>query len=224
MGVKILDETIRDPYTFMGRCAGIAYDSDVTDPSKCYKRGKRCVADGHGRMLEFCDVYMEITGYSARVMREFMRHVGDGLTCIQRSTRYCNEDGFGFYIPLSVRSDEEKLAKYNEIMASIQNGYNDLLDMNVSKEDAANVLPLGMSTVVAIKKNARCLIDMSRVRLCNRAYVEYRMLMKEICIALANYSDEWAELVANEFKPKCDVSGYCDEHMSCGRRPKKVID
>lgn len=224
MGVKILPQTIKNPYTFMGQCAGIAYDSDTEDESKCYKRGKRCVADGHGRMLEFCDVFMEIDGYSARVMREFMRHVSDGLTCIQRSTRYVTEDNFWYYTPPKIQTDPELLREYDELMNDINMGYQHLLEKGVTKEDAANVLPLGIGTTLAIKKNARCLVDMSRVRLCNRAYIEYRQLMRDIMTALKEYSPEWAELVDDQFKPKCDVSGYCDEHMTCGRRPKKNVD
>ena len=56
--VTIMPETIKNPYSFIGACSGVAYDSDVTDDKKNYRRGKQCVLDGHGRVLEFVDVYM----------------------------------------------------------------------------------------------------------------------------------------------------------------------
>ena len=40
-----------------------------------------------------------------------------------------------------------------------------------------------------------------------------------VCTALGAYSEEWRYLVENFFRPKCDVSGYCTEKKSCGRKP-----
>ena len=83
------------------------------------------------------------------------------------------------------------------------------------------VLPLGMTTVVSCHFNIRTLIEMSHQRLCNRAYWEFRELMKDIMDALSNYSEEWKYLVDTFFKPKCDVYGYCTEKFGCGKYPKR---
>lgn len=218
----ILEPTIKKPITYIGQCAGIAYNSDTSDPDKNFKRGLQCILDGHGRMLEFCDVYMSMEEYSIRVMREFMRHVSDGLTAIQRSTRYCNEGDFKYYTPPSIKKNEGALSVYENAMAYVEQTYQELTTQyGVKKEDAANILPLGMHTEVLMKKNVRALIDMSKVRLCNRAYVEYRQLMRDMMKALSEYSEEWDTLISLTFKSKCEISGYCDEHMSCGKYPKK---
>ena len=220
--VTILDETCKNPYLLIGQCAGIAYDSDITDEAKCVKRGKRCVADGHGRVLEFVDVFMQIEGYSCRVIREFMRHVGDGLTVIQRSTRYVNEGNFEYYTPPAVEKNDMAKELYERTMHFIEVNYQKMIDeYGIKKEDAANLLPLGLNTTLAVKKNARCLMDMSRVRLCNRAYIEYRELMHDIINALKVYSPEWEELANDIFKAKCEISDYCDESMGCGKYPKR---
>lgn len=222
MTVKILDATIKNPIEKMGEYAGIAYDSDTTDSEKNYKRGKQCILDGHGRMLEFCDVFIKIDGYSCRVIREFARHVSDGLTMIQRSTRYCNESNSEYYIPLKIKNDEELSHLYNNAIGYSMATYESLVnDYGVKKEDAANLLPLGLDTVIVIKKNARALMDMAAQRLCSRAYIEYRTLMKEIINALSNYSEEWKELCEMIMKCKCDKVEWCEEHFSCGKYPKK---
>lgn len=83
------------------------------------------------------------------------------------------------------------------------------------------LLPLGMSTKIVDKRNLRNLIDMSHQRMCTRAYWEYRELFRDICDALSKVSDEWAYLVENYFVPKCELTGWCEEKKSCGRRPKK---
>ena len=46
-------------------------------------------------------------------------------------------------------------------------------------------------------------------------------LQQDIMKELRAYSSEWAYLVDNYFKPKCEVSGYCTEKKSCGRKPYK---
>lgn len=221
MSVTILSETIKNPLSFMGQCAGIAYDSDTTGSEKNYKRGKQCILDGHYRMLEFCDVFMEIDGYSCRTIREFARHVGDGLTMIQRSTRYCKESNSEIYEPKSIANDFAAHSIFTYAFNCIMAGYEQLLNLGVSKEDAANLLPLGLHTKLAIKKNARNLSDMSAQRLCSRALKEYRDLMKDIINALSNYSEEWKELCEMIMKCKCDKVGWCEEYFSCGKYPKK---
>jgi Thymidylate synthase complementing protein. len=81
--------------------------------------------------------------------------------------------------------------------------------------------PLGMKTKICDKRNLRNLIEMSHNRICNRAYHEYRKVMREICKELMLISDEWAWIVENLLVPKCDVLGYCPEKKGCGRKPNK---
>ncbi len=82
------------------------------------------------------------------------------------------------------------------------------------------LLPLGMTTRIVDKRNLRNLIDMSRQRMCNRAYWEFRELFGDICDALANYSEEWAWIVNSCFHEKCVELGYCPEKHGCGKYPK----
>ena len=41
------------------------------------------------------------------------------------------------------------------------------------------------------KHNLRNLMDMSRQRMCSRAYHEYRALFSGLCRELSGYSEEW---------------------------------
>lgn len=224
--VTILEQTIKNPLSFMGECAGIAYDSDISSQKKNKKRGLSCVRAGHGRMWEFCDIFMKIEGYSIRVMREFMRHVGDGLTVIQRSTRYVEEDAFSiynkYYTPEAIKKDKAAKEYYITAMNEIDTFYQDLIiAYDIPKEDAANILPLGLDTTVVVKHNARTMIQMAEVRLCNRTYEEYRKLMQDILNALGDYSEEWWDIVQEFFKCKCDKLGCCEEEYCCGKHNKK---
>lgn len=219
--VIILDQTTRTPIQFMGQCSGIAYGSDTTDASKNYSRGINCVKSGHGRVLEFCDVYMDIQGYSARVIREFMRHVADGLTVIQESTRYIDYTNFDYIIPPSMTASEDVNHLYNSVMWQIKQAAEKLKSCGINKEDIANILPLGMTTELSCKHNLRTLEAMAHQRLCSRAYWEFQDLMKDIKTALSDYSPEWKTLCDMLFVPKCERYGYCEEEFSCNRYPSK---
>ena len=206
----------------MGKMAGIAYNADVSSDEKNYSRGIFCVRSGHGRVLEYADVFFTIEGYSIKVMREFYTHIGGAPTRLQESTRYVNESDFEYNIPPSIMAHEDAVTMYASVMDVIDNAYTQMVkDYGIPKEDASNILPLGMATKVACRFNARTLSSMAEQRLCSRAYHEYRDLMDELIGALEGYSEEWKELCDLTMKCKCDKLGYCTEEKSCGRKKKR---
>lgn len=220
--VLIQDVTVTNPITLIGREAGVCWGANTTDAWKNYQRGLKCIKSGHGRTLEFPDVYMILEDYSARVIREFYTHIGGAPTRLQASTRYIDyEHGFDYIIPPSIADDEAKLTVYEKTMEDIKSGLKFLDKIGVPREDSALLLPLGMTTRVVVKINARTLTDMSRQRMCNRAYWEYRELFGSIKRALSNYSDEWKIYCDLCFMPKCEFYGWCPEEKGCGRFPPK---
>ena len=217
--IKIINYD-KHPITLIGRCVGQCYGSDTSDPVKNYKRGKQCIEDGHGRVLEYASVIMELDEYSIKVMREFYTHIGGLPTRTQESTRYVNMQERGYFTPPKIDLNDKAYGCYEYIMGEIWDAYERLVGLGIPKEDASMVLPLGMNTKVVVKMNARTLLDMAQVRMCTRAYHEYRKLMNEIKELLSGLDTEWAQL-ADMMKPKCEVVGFCTEHYSCGRKPKK---
>lgn len=216
--IKIIEYNEK-PITLIGRCVGQCYGSDTSDPIKNYKRGKQCIMDGHGRVEEYPDVIMEIDGYSIKVIREFYTHIV-GTTRTQESTRYVDMKTREYFVPPKVLANANAEYVYRTRMKMIWQGYEDLLALGIPKEDASMLLPLGMHTKLVVKINVRALLNMAQVRMCTRAYHEYRQLMNDIKETLSGLSDEWKE-IADMMKPKCEVVGYCEEHHSCGRKPKK---
>lgn len=223
--VKILDETCKTPIALMGAMAGHCYGSDTTDSFKNYKRGLNCIKSGHGRVLEFADVYMFIDGYSARVIRELYTHIAGAPTRVQESTRYIDyTDGFSYVTPPSISKRPDIKSTYDEVMTVIEHGAELLKNNGIPQEDIAMLLPLGMKTGISVRYNARTLSTMAEQRLCSRAYWEFRRLMKDIIEALCEYSPQWETLCRLIMNCKCDKNGYCIEANSCGCKPKKNID
>lgn len=222
--IKILLETTTDPISLIGRMAGVCWGADITNAEKNYKRGLDCIKANHGRTLEYVDIFAVIDEYSARVGREFYTHIGGAPTRLQASTRYIDyEGGFKFVVPPSVKRTASAEKVYNEAMAKILSSMQTLEALGIPREDCAMLLPLGMETKIVDRRNLRNLMDMSRQRMCNRAYWEYRILFKDYIDALANYSNEW-NVIVNElklFKPKCEELGYCPENKGCGKTFKE---
>ena len=214
--VEILDWTTKDPLNQIGFCAGVCRNSDLS-VEKNIKRAKACIKAGHGRTLEYPDIYFILSGVSARVARQFYTHV-IGVTKLQESTR-CVEGAEGFNIPTTVNDTQKDklLSGYNNIM----NVYKDLIASGVSTEDAANVLPLGMYTKVIVKMNLRALEHMAHKRMCSCALKEFREIMAELKQKLRSYSEEWTWVCDNLLVPQCIQLGYCPESKSCGKMPKK---
>lgn len=221
--ITILPETTKNPITLMGARAGCCWNANISDDEKNYKRGLDCIKSGHGRVMEYVNVEMIIDGYSAKVLREYYTHIGGSPSRLQASTRYINYskgNGFAYVTPKSIEKNEAKTV-WDAWMHTLNDAIKTLIaEYNVPVEDATMLLPLAYSSKMVDKRNLRNLVDMSRQRMCSRAYWEYRELFNDICNALREYSDEWKWIVDNLFHAKCDEVGYCTETKSCGRRPK----
>lgn len=220
--VTILKETPENPISLMGERAGVCWGANIADQEKNYKRGIDCIKSGHHRVMEYVNVEMILDGYSARVIREWYTHIGGAPTRLQASTRYINYKDFSYVIPPSIAHNEAARDVYERAMNAITEACSTLeTELEIPREDSAMLLPLGMTTKIVDKRNVRNLIEMSHQRLCTRAYWEYRQLMGDLMKALREYSDEWKYLVENYFVAKCEITGYCTEKKSCGRRPYK---
>lgn len=219
MKITIGSETTKNPIELMGKYAGDCWGADVTDPEKNYKRGYNCLKDGHGRVAEFPQIYIKIEGASARFCRELYTHIGGSPTRLQASTRYIPyEKGFEYIIPPHIKNNEEALKTYNKTMDNIVKAASELKELGISREDAANLLPLGMTSTMVMRTNLRMLIDMSRQRMCNRALWEFRDFMDLLTKELSAYSDDYKILTEEFFKAKCEDLGYCPEgSKSCGK-------
>ena len=208
--IKVLNAT-KNPIQFIGKVAGCCYGSK-DEPQANYKRGLKCIKDGHGRAMEFVDVTLEIDEVSARMIRELGRHV-IGTSYLQASTRYITYDNFDYYTPKNLKDDKE----YHITMQNILASYQSLVEKGVPKEDVANLLPLGMNTKIVLKINYRALLHMAEVRMCERAYIEFRDFMKELIKTISEIDEEWAELM-KFMLPKCKT---CTEKENCPRLKNK---
>lgn len=220
--ITILPQTDREPLNTIGYCAGVCWNSPVDDKEKNIKRAKSCILSGHTRTAEYPEVYCIVEGYSARCIRELYTHI-IGTTRLQSSTRYVDAKNMDveqdFYYPFMANPEAAEV--YKEGLTNIMQTYEKLEELGYPKEDAANILPLGMNTKIVWKINLRALMHFMNMRLCSRAYKEIRQLSNELKAELRKLSTEWEWICDNLLVPKCEAMGYCDEAKSCGRKITK---
>lgn len=209
------DETTKDPITLMGQVAGICWGADVKDDTKNFKRGLDCLKKNHGRVLEAVNIVATIDGYSARVIREWYTHIGCLPMRLQASTRYIYYKNFDYIVPPTIQENKTAYEIYTKMMTSIQDSLEALDDLKIPREDSANGLPLGMTTIIVDKRNLRNVLDMAGNRLCKRAYWEFQNLMNDYLNALKKISPEWSYLIDTYALPKCKKLGYCPEGNAC---------
>lgn len=225
--IEILSTTTKVPLQLIGETAGVCWNANVTDEDKNVKRAIDCIMSDHGRVLEWPTIDCIITGYSAKVLREAMRHIV-GTSVLQASTRYIDYEKKGVPVitPPSIANKELAKEAWDETIKAIKVGMNKLKKLGVPNEDLTNLLPLAYESKIVWKLNLRTLINFMNKRLCSRAYHEIRQLALELKNQISEYSDEWKKITDMLFVPTCEKYKFvnndfcfCTETKCCNRHP-----
>jgi thymidylate synthase (FAD) len=139
----------------------------------------------------------------------------------QRSQRYCEEDGFDFITPPTIKPLSAAWDVYTETMADLEKAYENLRSLGIPAEDARMLLPNACSTVIEVSMNGRELIHFCNERMCSRAQWEIRELANLMAAAVKEH-DEQCEQFAKFLIPKCEAKGLeyaiCPEAKPCKER------
>jgi thymidylate synthase (FAD) len=219
--ITILPQTTKDPLQLIGITSAVCYNSDTSDKEKNIKRALDCIHSGHGRVLEWPNVEVIVEGFSAKMMREAMRHIV-GTSVLQASTRYIDyEKGFDVITPPAIANNNDAMEVWCKAISDIKMAMGALKALGVPKEDYTNLLPLAYQSKMIWKVNLRALTHFMNTRTCSRAYWEIREFSNMLKKALMEYSPEWEIICKELFVPKCDAVGYCTEAKCCGRHKTK---
>lgn len=201
-----------DPVSLAELAASVCYDSKPTQNCSIVKQ---CIASGHMSVLEHVSFTFHIEGISRACLAQLSRHRHISLTV--RSQRYCREDNFQFVNPLPEGSYGAKVFK--GYMEEARANYADMVGAGVAPEDARAVLPNACYTELYMTANARALIEMSHLRMCNLAQREIQELFEKIRGCFLYFSP----VMTQNMVPACLTHGevpFCTEHNSCGWHPK----
>lgn len=168
---------------------------------------------GHSSPLEHASFTFAIDGVSRALSHQLVRH-RIGVSYSQKSQRYVKEKQFEYVLPGSVAGDLKLSQEFQEIMAYLQEKYNQMIAKGIPAEDARYILPNACATNLVVTMNTRSLLHFFQLRCCTRAQWEIRKLAG---LMLAEVKKVAPSLFANG-GATCDTMGICFEgKKSCGK-------
>lgn len=190
--------------------------TEAPDEAAMLKLIEKVISSGHYSTIEHIQLTFTISGVSRACTHQLVRH--RHMSFSQKSQRYVKEKGlFDYVTPPAVSKDPKLLEVFEKFMQSASDVYSELVEAGVKAEDARMVLPNACSSSLVASLNLRELIHLANLRLCTRAQLEIRELVKHMCDEVLK-TELWLK---PHLVPKCDRLGHCDEDKSCGRRPTK---
>ncbi len=176
---------------------------------------KKIIASGHYSTIEHIQVTFAINNISRAATHQLVRH--RHMSFSQKSQRYVKEADFDYIIPKAISDDSELSDKFVKHMEEISKLYAEFIEKGIKKEDARSILPNACASSIVCSLNLRELIHLANLRLCTRAQLEIRTVVKKMTQLIIE-KEPWLK---EHLVPKCERLGYCDEDNSCGRMKTK---
>ncbi len=173
---------------------------------------------GHFSTLEHVSYTFAVDGVSRALTHQLVRHRLASFN--QQSQRYVKfSDGVETVKPHTVEENEEASRVFDEVIETVIEGYQKLLDMGIPAEDARYLLPNAAETKIVITMNIRELLHFFSLRCCNRAQWEIR----EMAHKMLELVRPTAPYIFMDAGAPC-IRGNCPEgKMTCGNPYPKVV-
>ncbi|MFR5544751.1 FAD-dependent thymidylate synthase [Intestinibacter bartlettii] len=202
-----------------GEFAIVCYNTDVKYAEKV---GESCLQSGHLSGSRHLYMVFELKNVPRSAVDQIVRATQGFVTNVQ-SLRYCNKDGkVSIYIapelldsPYMVKTikDQEDIvnAQYNYIQTFLEDGG---ITGEKANEIARTILPIGVATECNIAVNLECLMHLANVRLCTRAELPIRTIVKEMVKQVTEVEPRYKPYLV----PNCVKNRRCPEGKhSCGK-------
>ena len=195
-----------------GEFAAVCYN---TPKEKAEKVGEHCLESGHLSGSRHLYMVFEIKNVPRSAVDQLVRHTQGFVTNVQ-SLRYCNKDGkISLYAAPEIEKDIYLTQSLLNYEAQVQANYN-YFQINLKNENYTNeqaneiartVIPIGVATECNVAVNLECLIHLANVRLCNRAELPIRTIVKEMVRQVVEVEPRYKPFLV----PNCKKLGYCPE-------------
>ena len=190
-----------------------------TPKEKAEVVGKHCLQSGHFSGSRHLYMVFEIKNVPRSAVDQLVRHTQGFVTNVQ-SLRYCNKDGKislyaapeiekDIYLTQSLHNYEAQAQAYYDYFQSNlkNNGYTN----EQANEIARTTIPIGVATECNIAVNLECLMHLANVRLCTRAELPIRTIVKEMVRQVVEVEPRYKPYLV----PNCKKLGYCPEGKDC---------
>lgn len=186
-----------------------------TDPKYAEKVGESCLKSGHLSGSRHLYMVFEIKNVPRSLIDQLVRHE-QGVVKNVQSLRYCNKkEDVNVYVAPEVMKDIYLRAEIIGIEQIIRESYENIqatlkdagLTGEKSNEIARTILPIGISTKCSFAVNLEGLIHLANVRLCTRAELPIRTIVKEMVRQVVEVEPRYKPFLV----PNCKKLGYCPE-------------
>lgn len=223
MNVKLIskpENVLKTIYTACRTCYSALCPDEIfeeaPDEEKMLNLINRVISSGHYSTIEHIQLSFAVSNVSRACTHQLVRH--RHMSFSQKSQRYVKEKGeFDYIMPNEIAKNPEIAKMFEEHMKQVSNLYLKFVDMGIKAEDARAILPNAAASSLVVSMNLRELIHVANLRLCTRAQLEVRTLIKKMCEEVLKV-EPWLK---GHLVPKCERLGFCDEDKSCGRMPQK---
>lgn len=223
MSVKLISKPqniLKTVYTACRTCYSALSPEEINasadDEEKMLKLIERVISSGHYSTIEHIQLSFAISNISRACTHQLVRH--RHMSFSQKSQRYVKEKGdFDYIIPSQIAANAELKEKFEKHMQKVAQLYQEFVESGIKAEDARAILPNATASSMVASLNLRELIHLANLRLCTRAQLEIRTLIKKMCDEVVK-EEPWLK---SHLVPKCERLGYCDEDKSCGRMPQR---
>lgn len=199
-----------------GEFATVCYN---TPKEKAEQVGEHCLESGHLSGSRHLYMVFEIKNVPRSLIDQLVRHE-QGVVKNVQSLRYCNKDGkVSLYAAPEILNDAYLVHELDLFESGVQNRY-DLIQATLkdsgitgerANEIARTVLPIGVATECNIAVNIECLIHLANVRLCTRAELPIRTIVKEMVRQVVEVEPRYKPYLVSQ----CKKLGYCPEGKDC---------
>lgn len=190
---------------------------------------------GHESPIEHINFTFGVEGVSRTLSHQLVRHRIASYS--QQSQRYVKLDQFEYIVPPAILNNERTKAIFIQTMEKDQASYDEISDILFKEhyeryinqglkekvarskaekeaiEDARYIFPNACETKIVFTMNARTLLNFFRLRCCNRAQWEIRLMSIEM---LKQVKGIYPTVFKNA-GPGC-LTGPCPEgNMTCGK-------
>lgn len=195
-----------------GEFSKVCYD---TPKEKAEKVGEHCLESGHLSGSRHLYMVFELKNIPRSTADQLVRHTQGFVTNVQ-SLRYCNKDGkVSIYAAPEILDDAYLVHELDLFESGVQNRYDliqaTLKDSGITGERAneisRTILPIGIATECNIAVNIECLIHLANVRLCTRAELPIRTIVKQMVNQVIEVEPRYKPYLV----PQCKKLGYCPE-------------
>ena len=205
-------EEVKNFVKRQGRFSAVCYN---TNTKYAEKVGEKCLESGHLSGSRHLYMVFEIKNVPRSAVDQLVRHTQGFVTNVQ-SLRYCNKDGkISLYAAPEIEKDIYLTQALHNYEAQAQANY-DYFQINMKNEGYTNeqaneiartVIPIGVATECNVAVNLECLMHLANVRLCNRAELPIRTIVRKMVEQVVEIEPRYKPFLV----PNCKKLGYCPE-------------